>query len=169
MELTPLNTLALHARLLILKKPFNNSEKLKNKLLNSVIKFNLKTLFTSLTKVYKPSDVQLKSALKYNRIYFTKVLIQTYKFLKFFHNMKIKSEIKKEVKKEIFNSVAREGDLDLVKFCHTNNYPWSTDIFNLVAENGHFDCLIYANKNGCRWNKWTCSSAASGGHLDCLI
>jgi len=77
MELTPLNTVALHAKWLIFN---NNSEKLSTKLLDSVVKFNLKTLFTSLTKVYKLSKRQLKFAVKYNRIYFTKLLIQKYKF-----------------------------------------------------------------------------------------
>jgi len=81
MELTPLNTVALHSKLLILEKPFNVFREIQHKLLNSVIKFNLKTLFTSLTQLYKVSKIQLESALKYNSLYFTKFLIEKYKFI----------------------------------------------------------------------------------------
>ena len=182
MELIPLNTVTLHARWLILENPVNITKKLSNKLLDSVIKFNLKILFTSLTKLYKPSKTQLKFAVNYNRIYFTKLLseqykfelttrnfkrskITSFKFLKFLNDMTLKSKIKKE----IFNSVARGGKLDLIKFCHNNKYPWDEDTCLAAAENGHLDCLIYAHENGCPWTERICSIAAANGHLDCLL
>jgi len=185
MELTPLNTVVLHAKWLILKKPFNASKEIQKEFLDSVIKFNLKSLFTSLTQIYKLSKTLLESAFKYNSVYFTKLLIKNYKFkiklsyfnnikitkfkfLKFFDDMKLKSEIKKEIKKEIFNSVARGGDLNLVKFCHNNKYPWNEWTCSAAAKNGHLDCLIYLHDNNCSWGERTCQSAAYNGHLDCL-
>ena len=178
MELIRLNTVALHARWLILENPVNSFENSSDKLLDSVIKFNLKNLFTSLSELYKFSERQLKSAINYNSVYFTKFLIEQYKFkLKSnnFYNIKITSfkflkflndkNLKSKIKKEIFNSVAKGGKLDLVEFCHDNKYPWNEDICSAAAYSGHLDCLLYAHENGCPWNETTCQQ---NGHLKCL-
>jgi len=169
MKLIPLNTVALHVKFLIIEKSINNSREIQHKLLKSVIKFNLRTLFTSLTPIYKLRKIQLKFAVKYNSVYFTKLLIETYKFelnpryfyivkitslkfLKFLNDMKLELKIKKE----IFYSVARGGHLNLVKFCHINNYPCDEDICLYASLNCHLDCLIYLYDNNCPWSTETC-------------
>jgi len=43
---------------------------------DSVVHFDLRKLFTELTKIYKLSTRQLKSAINYNSIYFYKLLIK---------------------------------------------------------------------------------------------
>ena len=37
-----------------------------------------------------------------------------------------------------------------------------------MARNGNVELLKFLHEKGCPWNEWTCSDAAEYGHLECL-
>ena len=64
--------------------------------------------------------------------------------------------------------MARNGNVELLKFLHEERCPWDFWTCSYAAKNGHLECLKYAHENGCPWDKRTCSKAAEKGHLECL-
>ena len=94
-------------------------------------------------------------------------------------------------------AAARQGNLEMVKYCVANKCPIRTVACAFAAGNGHLECLKYfheeaeapwdwytatwAAQNGhlhileylverkyCGYNEWACEYAAMNGHLDCL-
>jgi hypothetical protein len=95
------------------------------------------------------------------------------------------------------NAAARQGNLEMVKYCVANQCPIITGACASAAESGHLEVLKYlreevkapwdfrtaawAAENGhlhileylverkyCGYNEWACEYAAMNGHLDCL-
>ena len=95
------------------------------------------------------------------------------------------------------NAAARQGNLEMVKYCVANECPIDEDACAYAASNGHLECLKYlreeakapwdflpanwAAKNGHlhileylverkydQYNESACKLAAMNGHLDCL-
>jgi len=94
-------------------------------------------------------------------------------------------------------AAAKQGNLEMIKYCVANECPIGTGACANAAENGHLECLKYlreevkapwdwrtaawAAKNGHlhileylverkydQYNEFSCSNAAENGHLDCL-
>ena len=69
-----------------------------------------------------------------------------------------------------FSAVSGEfSKLDMLKYAHTNGYPWDEEICKEICEEagewGHFEILKYTYDNGCPWNEHMCTKAAGNGHL----
>lgn len=62
---------------------------------------------------------------------------------------------------------AHVGDLDGLKWSHTQGCPWRRTTAAAAAA-GHLDCLVFAMKNGAPFSKADCWDAARGGHIACL-
>ena len=56
---------------------------------------------------------------------------------------------------------AKQGNLEMVKYCFPNQCLVNISVCAYAAENGHLECLKYLHEEAC-WN------AAENGHLDCL-
>jgi hypothetical protein len=99
--------------------------------------------------------------------------------------------------KYTINAAARQGNLEMVKYCVANECPINAEACACAALNGHLDVLKYlreevkapwdwgtatrAAHNGHlhvleylverkfdKYNEWACTLAAEYGHLDCL-
>ena len=95
------------------------------------------------------------------------------------------------------NAAARQGNLEMVKYCVANQCPFDEGACRSAAANGHLDCLKYlhedvkapwdcetaywAARNGHlhileylvereydEFDEYACAYAAANGHLDCL-
>ena len=69
---------------------------------------------------------------------------------------------------QVCTNAASGGHLDCLKFAHQNGCPWDENTPSEAAFEGHLECLKYAHENGCHWDKNTTTLAAAYGHLDCL-
>lgn len=62
----------------------------------------------------------------------------------------------------------RSGNLDCLKFAHTNNFPW-TEQTTLEASKRSLECLQYAVKQECPYNLRRCAfESLRVKHLDCF-
>jgi len=67
------------------------------------------------------------------------------------------------------NAAARQGNLEMVKYCVANDCPIGTGACAYAAENGHLACLKYLHEEvKAPWNSNTASFAAHNGHLHIL-
>ena len=73
-----------------------------------------------------------------------------------------------EKKERFFAQMARNGNVELLKFLHEKGCPWNEWTCFEAAQYGHLECLKYAHKNGCPCDGRTCFLAARGGHLEFL-
>lgn len=69
-----------------------------------------------------------------------------------------------------FSGAARNGHSKIIKFAHDNNLIMSGKIITLnAALSGNLDLLKYLHSNGYEWDPSTTWNASREGHLDCLI
>ena len=67
------------------------------------------------------------------------------------------------------NAAARQGNLEMVKYCVANKCPINNRACACAAENGHLECLKYLREEAkAPWNSWTAARAAFNGHLHVL-
>ena len=67
------------------------------------------------------------------------------------------------------NAAARQGNLEMVKYCVANKCPINNRACACAAENGHLECLKYLREEAkAPWNSWTAAWAALKGHLHIL-
>jgi len=67
------------------------------------------------------------------------------------------------------NAAARQGNLEMVKYCVANECPMYEDACANAAENGHLEILKYLHEEvKAPWNRGTASWAAKNGHLHIL-
>ncbi|CCO20730.1 PREDICTED: similar to predicted protein [Bathycoccus prasinos] len=67
------------------------------------------------------------------------------------------------------NAAARQGNLEMVKYCFANECPIDAWACTRAAENGHLECLKYLHEEvKAPWNSWTAEWAAKYGHLHIL-
>ena len=52
---------------------------------------------------------------------------------------------------ETCSSIAKYGNIKLLKWAHDNGYVWDEESCNLAAINGHLDILKYLHEKGCQW------------------
>ena len=124
-------------------------------------------------------------------------LCSAFKIRDFFTKSTISWALEKctEKKERFCEQMARNGNVELLKFLRAKGCPWDRSTCDGAARNGHLECLKYANENGCPWdvktccyvawtgdlellkyarengcpwNEMTCFTAAQGGHLECL-
>jgi hypothetical protein len=66
-------------------------------------------------------------------------------------------------------TAARQGNLEMVKYCVANECPINTWSCAYAALNGHLECLKYLHEEAkAPWSSRTASWAASNGHLHIL-
>ena len=67
------------------------------------------------------------------------------------------------------NRAARQGNLEMVKYCVANGCPIDVSACEFAAQNGHLECLKYLREEAkAPWNRGTASMAALNGHLHIL-
>ena len=67
------------------------------------------------------------------------------------------------------NAAARQGNLEMVKYCVAKKCPISTWACAYAAENGHLECLKYLREEAkAPWGSTTANCAALKGHLHIL-
>ena len=67
------------------------------------------------------------------------------------------------------NWAARQGNLEMVKYCVANECPIDKFACACAAENGHLECLKYLREEAkAPWDWVTASWAAKNGHLHIL-
>ena len=64
--------------------------------------------------------------------------------------------------------VAKNGDLESVKWLRGRKCPWSKLVFNGAACNGHLDIIKWLFYNGCPWDKDTFSWAVQYGNIEIM-
>jgi len=63
---------------------------------------------------------------------------------------------------------ARQGNLEMVKYCVENGCPMYEDACYCAASEGHLDVLKYLHENDCPWDSGACLYAHYRNHIDCL-
>jgi hypothetical protein len=80
-----------------------------------------------------------------------------------------REEKKCEWDKYTINAAARQGNLEMVKYCVANECPIDEWACARAAQNGHLECLKYLREEvKAPWNLWTAEWAARNGHLHIL-
>jgi hypothetical protein len=70
---------------------------------------------------------------------------------------------------ETIRTAARDGNLEMVKYCVANECPIDERACAFAAEYGQLECLKYLHEEvKARWSSWTATRAASNGHLHIL-
>ncbi len=81
----------------------------------------------------------------------------------------IREEKKCEWDEETISIAARQGNLEMVKYCVANECPIDEDACAYAASNGHLECLKYLREEAkAPWDSRTASWAAFNGHLHIL-
>ena len=71
--------------------------------------------------------------------------------------------------KRRFNAAARQGNLEMVKYCVANECPIDECACANAAESGHLECLKYLHEEAkAPWDWRTAAWAAANGHLHIL-
>jgi hypothetical protein len=69
----------------------------------------------------------------------------------------------------VMNAAARQGNLDMVKYCVANKCPMDDYACAYAAKYGHLECLKYLHEEvKAPWDKSTAAWAAEKGHLHIL-
>ena len=80
-----------------------------------------------------------------------------------------REEKKCEWDKYTITAAARQGNLEMVKYCVANECPIDEWACARAAQNGHLECLKYLREEvKAPWNSWTAEWAARNGHLHIL-
>ena len=70
---------------------------------------------------------------------------------------------------DAIKAAARQGNLEMVKYCVANECPISEDACARAADRGHLECLKYLREEAkVPWNYRTAARAAENGHLHIL-
>jgi hypothetical protein len=81
----------------------------------------------------------------------------------------IREEKKCEWDSGTINVAARQGNLEMVKYCVANECPIDEWACENAAQNGHLEVLKYLREEGkARWDEYTAICAAENGHLHIL-
>ena len=67
------------------------------------------------------------------------------------------------------NAAAKQGNLEMIKYCVANECPIGTGACAYAASNGHLECLKYLREEvKAPWDEYTAICAAEHGHLHIL-
>jgi hypothetical protein len=77
-----------------------------------------------------------------------------------------REEKKCEWDKYTINAAARQGNLEMVKYCVANECSIDREACARAAQNGHLECLKYLREEvKAPWDEYTATLAAANGHL----
>ena len=80
-----------------------------------------------------------------------------------------REEKKCEWDKYTINAAARQGNLEMVKYCVANECSIDREACARAAQNGHLECLKYLREEvKAPWDEYTATWAAANGHLHIL-
>jgi len=80
-----------------------------------------------------------------------------------------REEKKCEWDKYTINAAARQGNLEMVKYCVANECSIDREACARAAQNGHLECLKYLREEvKAPWDEYTATLAAANGHLHIL-
>ena len=80
-----------------------------------------------------------------------------------------REEKKCEWNQRTIKAAARQGNLEMVKYCVAKKCPIDWRTCARAAESGHLECLKYLHEEGkAPWNSYTAVYAAQNGHLHIL-
>ena len=80
-----------------------------------------------------------------------------------------REEKKCEWDKYTITAAARQGNLEMVKYCVANECPIDEWACARAAQNGHLECLKYLREEvKAPWDEYTATWAAANGHLHIL-
>jgi hypothetical protein len=80
-----------------------------------------------------------------------------------------REEKKCEWDEDTINAAAKQGNLEMVKYCVANQCPKDEWACAYAAKNGRLECLKYLRQEAkAPWNRGTASMAAGKGHLHIL-
>ena len=80
-----------------------------------------------------------------------------------------REEKKCEWDQRTIKAAARQGNLEMVKYCVAKKCPIDWRTCARAAESGHLECLKYLHEEGkAPWNSYTAVYAAQNGHLHIL-
>jgi hypothetical protein len=65
-------------------------------------------------------------------------------------------------------TAARNGNLDMLKYCCENGCEVHNGTCVSAAKNGHLDCLEYLRSKNCPWDERVCQRALENEHMDVL-
>jgi len=81
----------------------------------------------------------------------------------------IREEKKCEWDRWTITPAARQGNLEMVKYCVANECPIDSEACAYAAQNGHLEILKYLREEAkAPWDYWTAAWAAQNGHLHIL-
>lgn len=63
---------------------------------------------------------------------------------------------------------AQYGWLDLLIWCHENEYYWNSRVYFVAIQNGHLEIVKYAYQHGCEWHKFASLFSVQYGQLEIL-
>ena len=80
-----------------------------------------------------------------------------------------REEKKCEWDEDTINAAAKQGNLEMIKYCVANECPIGTGACTNAASGGHLECLKYLHEEvKAPWTYHTASYAAESGHLHIL-
>jgi len=65
-----------------------------------------------------------------------------------------------------FAEMAKNGNLENMKWLKENGCSWNELTFFNAAKNGNLENMKWLKENGCPWNEWTFRCAARNGNLE---
>ncbi len=87
----------------------------------------------------------------------------------FTHCMKITICNLWENDEDIYLSAAKNGHLQVIKWCRSRGMQWPEYICSKAAISGQLDILKWCRSNGAPWKEWICLDAAVTGLLVCYF
>ena len=80
-----------------------------------------------------------------------------------------REEKKCKLDEDTINAAAKQGNLEMIKYCVANECPMDLMACARAAQNGHLECLKYLREEvKAPWDEYTATWAAANGHLHIL-
>jgi hypothetical protein len=126
-------------------------------------------------KVYEMSSISTLELAWENKSLWSYLFLQTFFCRRVAETNKLellkwaREEKKCEWDEDTINAAAKQGNLEMIKYCVANECPIGTGACANAASGGHLECLKYLHEEvKAPWTYHTASYAAENGHLHIL-